>query len=147
MIINPVRFAEKEYRQTFREIVEGYAKDGIELCEAADILHVEKAALRNYAAVTGINFTRANRHIGRDRSLETRRRISRAIRDRSPRYAFNGLELSPIEWSERTGIPADTIRRRIARGWEVDKALTTAPLDRQQITASAANARWNRRTS
>ncbi len=37
---------------------------------------------------------------------------------------FNGITATLTEWSERTGIRKDTLRRRIAYGWSAEKALT-----------------------
>lgn len=36
----------------------------------------------------------------------------------------NGLDLTLVEWSERTGVPADTISNRLKSGWETARALT-----------------------
>ena len=38
---------------------------------------------------------------------------------------FNGLTLTYREWSERTGIPAVTIHKRVKMGWTADRILTT----------------------
>ena len=41
------------------------------------------------------------------------------------RYEFNGKKLLAKEWAEETGIPLTTINSRLARGWSIDKILTT----------------------
>lgn len=41
------------------------------------------------------------------------------------KVTYNGETLSKVEWSERTGIPADVITSRLGRGWSVEEALTT----------------------
>jgi hypothetical protein len=141
MIINPVQYAEKEYQQPFADIVKGFAADGEPAHRVAVILHVEHAALLNFARNNGIRFPAAVAVTNLEHDQATRRKISRAIRAQSPRYCFRGLELSPIEWAERTGIPADTIRKRIARNWPVEKALTTPALNPQQVARLGVQAR------
>ena len=44
------------------------------------------------------------------------------------RYEFNGKKLLAKEWAEETGIPLTTINSRLARGWSIDKILTTNKL-------------------
>jgi hypothetical protein len=136
MIINPVTYAEREYSQPFAEIVAGFAADGQSLARTAAILHVEFQALQDYAARQSIKFTGHNCP-----PAEPSAALKQARRNQSPRYCFRGLDLSPIEWSERTGIPRKTITRRIERGWPVAKALTTPPLNRTEVAAIAVNAR------
>lgn len=41
------------------------------------------------------------------------------------KITYNGETLSKVEWSERTGIPANVITNRLGRGWSVEEALTT----------------------
>ena len=41
--------------------------------------------------------------------------------------AFKGKTLTAIEWSERTGISAETITWRIDRGWPISKAFSILP--------------------
>lgn len=31
------------------------------------------------------------------------------------------------DWAKRTGTPVDTLRRRLDRGWTIERALTTTP--------------------
>ena len=38
---------------------------------------------------------------------------------------YDGTRMTAIEWSERTGIPHDTLRKRIYAGWPVEDALCT----------------------
>lgn len=38
---------------------------------------------------------------------------------------FNDKTQSLVEWAEETGLRQETIRRRLKRGWPVEKALTT----------------------
>ena len=47
-------------------------------------------------------------------------------RSSNHRLTFDGHTLSEVEWAERTGLPRHTIITRIARGWSVARALTTA---------------------
>ena len=125
MIIDPRQLAAEEYGQPFHEVVAGYASDGEPLFRVAEILHVEKQALREYADRRGIRFRPPAPPS--EQTEEARRKISASIRARSPRYCFQGVELTPIEWARQTGIPAPTIRMRIHRGWPVGKAVTTPP--------------------
>ncbi|MBP3063694.1 hypothetical protein SAMN05216576_1067 [Ectopseudomonas chengduensis] len=54
--------------------------------------------------------------------------VTRSANDRNRRnnrvIHHDGIDLSLAEWSERTGVPADTIRKRIESGWEIARALT-----------------------
>lgn len=136
MILNPVSYAEQEYNQPFADIVAGYARDGESVVRVASILHVDLSALQSFAAEHGIRFTGHNFPVP-EPSLN-RKRARRALSDR---YCFRGLELTPIEWQERTGVPADTIRKRIARGWDPAKAITTKPLNRTQVAHLGVRAR------
>lgn len=45
-----------------------------------------------------------------------------------------GACMSAVEWSERTGIAAQSIRQRLRRGWNVERTLTTP--DRVQAEAA-----------
>jgi hypothetical protein len=38
---------------------------------------------------------------------------------------FHGQEKTLQQWSEETGIPSSTIRKRLKRGWGIERALTT----------------------
>ena len=40
---------------------------------------------------------------------------------------FNGMKMTIIEWAEFFKIPYYTIQRRLKRGWDVEKALTSPP--------------------
>lgn len=37
---------------------------------------------------------------------------------------YRGEKLTVMEWAERFGIPRDTLRARIERGWDLDDAMT-----------------------
>jgi hypothetical protein len=50
----------------------------------------------------------------REQSLNTRR---------NRRLTLNGETLTLCEWADRTGLPSDTIRGRLRRGWPEDLAL------------------------
>ena len=53
------------------------------------------------------------------------KRSAKAVRERAPRYRALGESLTLRQWSERTGIKADTIGTRIKRyGWSVERAVT-----------------------
>ena len=44
----------------------------------------------------------------------------------SARWTYGGRSLTVVEWSEATGIPANTLRMRVnSYGWTIDRALTT----------------------
>ena len=40
---------------------------------------------------------------------------------------WNGETLTLIGWSQRTGIPVETLLRRCRKGWSVEQVLTTPP--------------------
>lgn len=46
---------------------------------------------------------------------------------RNRRITFDGETLTIIEWSERTGLPFNLIRKRLHRGWPPEKIFTTPP--------------------
>ena len=43
-------------------------------------------------------------------------------------YAYNGEKLSIMQWAEKTKISANMLYKRLARGWDIEKALTTKKL-------------------
>lgn len=45
---------------------------------------------------------------------------------RTKMLSFNGETLCLADWAERTGIPAQTLARRIARGWSLDRVFSYA---------------------
>jgi hypothetical protein len=53
----------------------------------------------------------------------TRKEQQRNRADNTNLTAF-GETMTLVEWSERVGIEADTIGRRLERGWDVERALT-----------------------
>lgn len=54
--------------------------------------------------------------------------------------SHQGETLSLVEWAERTGLNAVTIRARLYAGWEIERALT-APAFPTRTTSRAALAR------
>lgn len=66
-------------------------------------------------------------------TLEQRRNTSATYK-----IAHGGEVLSTAAWSERTGIPALQIGRRIGRGWSVDRALTQRPKAQPRRTVRCA---------
>lgn len=58
-----------------------------------------------------------------ERALAAGRRSGRHFRE-PKKYTHDGESLSIREWAEKTGICEETIRARIERGWNVDKAVT-----------------------
>lgn len=50
------------------------------------------------------------------------------------RFKVNGESLTLTQWVERLGVPQSTIRRRLARGWSVEKTLTTKGFSENKIT-------------
>ena len=56
------------------------------------------------------------------------------------RLTFNGETLTLTDWSRRTGLGVTTIRERLRRGWSVEVALTTPPLDPVPRAPRAARA-------
>lgn len=69
---------------------------------------------------------------------------------RNTRYSrlltFQEITLTLVEWTERTGIPENTIRERIRRGWSVEKSLTT-PARTKRSPGSTERTRFGRRKS
>lgn len=66
--------------------------------------------------------------------------VTRNINDRNRRsnrlIEHDGETLTLVEWSERSSIPADTINKRLAAGWDISKTLTTP------ARAKLANGQW-----
>lgn len=54
--------------------------------------------------------------------------VTRSENDRNRRsnvfIEFNGERLTLAAWTERTGIPSDTLKERLRRGWSVERSLT-----------------------
>lgn len=55
---------------------------------------------------------------------------------------FNGETLCRKDWARRTGLDEATIAQRISRGWSVEKALTTKPMNK-----GSGGARWRKTQS
>jgi hypothetical protein len=43
-------------------------------------------------------------------------------------YAYKGERLSIMQWAEKRNISANMLYKRLARGWDIEKALTTKKL-------------------
>lgn len=143
MIINALTLAEQEYEQPFNEIVEGFAADGHPAHRIADILHVDLPALNHYIADQNITITSSAGGFDEVAHGEAwRKNVSNARRHNAsaPQITFNGFTGTYIDWEERTGIPRDAIRKRINRGWDIARALTTNPMDRHQVIEHATHA-------
>ena len=54
---------------------------------------------------------------------------------------YRGETLPLMEWAERTGLKAVTIRARVYAGWEMERVLTTAPNPLKTDACRAAQAR------
>lgn len=59
------------------------------------------------------------------------------------RVTHNGLTLCLMDWQHKTGIRWNTIRERLSRGWDADRALTT-PARKKQKTLPPIT--WNGQT-
>jgi hypothetical protein len=58
-------------------------------------------------------------------TLSEQRRNTRAVQ----RFEHGGDKLMAIEWQEKTGLRSKIIRRRLIRGWSIEKAVTTPKLE------------------
>jgi hypothetical protein len=56
-------------------------------------------------------------------------------------YTLNGVTLTAMQWSKRTGIPRGTISRRLHSGWSVEDALTTPNIRGQRVIKKRAELR------
>lgn len=64
--------------------------------------------------------------------------VTRKVNGRNRRsnrwVTFNGETLTIAEWSERTGIPRDTLKKRLDGGWTDESAITTPLMkDRKSV--------------
>ena len=68
--------------------------------------------------------------------------VTRSENDRNRRsnvfIEFGGERLTLAAWTERTGIPSDTLKDRIRRGWTVERALTEPVWNRGRDTRRRA---------
>lgn len=51
---------------------------------------------------------------------------------RNRRITLDGVTLTLVEWSERTGLRREIIADRLNRGWEVGRALTTPKMENRR---------------
>lgn len=106
----------------------------------------QSKTLRQWSDDCGVNFYTLRNRIRKGWTIEealttsTRKKKPKPTRasERKKRelYEHNGERLTLAEWSERTGIPRNTIYIRIKRRrWTVDKALTTPTQKRPPNTS------------
>ena len=48
-------------------------------------------------------------------------------------YTYQGITLNVTQWAEKTGVPRNMIYKRLYRGWDIGKALTTNKLRYKEI--------------
>ena len=48
-------------------------------------------------------------------------------------HTYNGETLNVMQWAEKTNISANLLYKRLARGWDIEKALTTKSYKKEVI--------------
>lgn len=121
---------ESEYQEPLRDIVTGFIPLGTTRRETAESLGVGLHSLTKFCAAEDIRFPgvnerrRTRRHFSTEDEHARRRAISTTMRRNSKRkYTRNGRTQSLSDWADQAGIPESTLRSRIKRGMNMDKAL------------------------
>ena len=106
-----------EFEEPLRDVVSGFVPLGMTLPSTAEALGVDPRSLRKFCNETSIRFPR-NQPDRAERIRDTMRRGSRA------RILSLGRRRQCLaEWAEEYGMNADTLRKRLARGYDLRTAL------------------------
>ena len=137
-VVDVVAAAELEYGQPFADIVGGFAADGECPRSIAEILHLDECRLRRFMRRHRIRIREENRQ-AHEQTDEARRRIAGSLRRRAGRspLIWRNREWTYPELERATGIPADTIRMRINKGWPIERAATEAVATPRRTTCTS----------
>ncbi|WP_372809042.1 hypothetical protein [Pontiella sp.] len=120
--ITQVRAAlESEFGEPLPAIVAGFVDQGTTRKDCAGALEVSVNSLRTFCRRESIRFPTANDRRRRsgygfeETEGERRANISRSLRRRGKQYTAMGRTMSLTEWADFSGIPRQTLQRRIGR--------------------------------
>lgn len=116
----------------------GYGARGIGVCD--EWLHFVNFLRDMGARPPGHSLDRKDNNNGYSPSncrWATRKQQQRNTRA-NRRIEWNGERLTLVEWSEKTGLSAETIRNRLRNGWRVEHALTVPSDDKHLSVARNA---------
>lgn len=120
---------EAEYNEPLPALVAGFIPMGSTRRATAETLGVSFASFRRFCSQENIHFPSANErrraggYFAQESEADRRAKISRYRRRVGRQISFDGLTMSLSGWSDRTGIPATTIRSRIDAGKDLATAL------------------------
>lgn len=111
---------------------ESYGKRGIKVCDEwnEDFFVFKAWALKNgYEEGLSIDRIDNNKGYSPDNCRWTTRIVQQNNMRSNVYLEFRGERHTISEWGRITGIPNDTISRRLHRGWSTEQILTTEPAD------------------
>lgn len=108
-----------------------YGGRGITLCdEWKDSSQFFKWALENgYSDKLTIDRIDNNKGYSPDNCRWITNAEQQRNRNFNQNITYNGITMCVSEWSRKTGIARQTIQKRLAKGWNVERALITPPLN------------------
>lgn len=104
-----------------------YLEKGIRICEEWN----SYSAFRDWAIRSGYNEGLSIDRINPDGNYEPNNcrwatpKTQSNNQTRNKRFTIGGETKTMAEWAEVAGIPKDTMKRRIYKGWSIEKAITT----------------------
>jgi len=128
MVIDVVDLIKKEYGRSLLKVARSFVKDDFTHDTVAKILHVEPRAFKEFCFTHSIKYK--TQYSEKTKSTSARAKMAQSHRARKQSaITFKGKTLTYAEWADITGIPRDTIRMRINRGYSPQGALT-CPVER-----------------
>ena len=121
--------------ESMEDIIKGY-QTLLTVNDTASTLGIPKANLRAYAIANDMVFKNPKRK-------SEKRKLSGAMRKRSPQIRLGGFSGSVRDWSEKTGINQAVIKMRLHRGSSVADAVRMPPMSLSERGSNAVSIRWN----
>lgn len=99
------------------------------ISEARDYLTIPNEGFNTVCSLAGLDPDAVREGIARQLAKaptpEALKQEAQWPRQRNRQYTLNGETLTIREWSRRTGLGTQTLHKRLASGWTVERALTT----------------------
>lgn len=77
-----------------------------------------------YGRMTVVSSAGRNRHYSPDNCVWADRKTQSRNKRNVPLYEFDGSKKSLAEWSELSGVHVNTLRKRLSKGWTLQRAMS-----------------------